>query len=316
MRIVRAVSALALVSIVAAACSGPAATAAPSVASSPTPAASASATPEPASPTPTPDACAPDQLATKTAGTLLLGADNPAYPPYYAPSDPAVAPWEFGDPTNGKGFESAVAYAVAKEMGYEGDKVAWAPVPFNNATQPGPKDFDLYLTQVSYTPERAQGVDITKGYYFVNQAIVALKDSPIAGTTSIAALKPFKFAAQVGTTSLTMITETIAPDQEPLVLDTNDAAIEAVKNGQADAIVVDLPTAYFIRDYPQIENSVIVGQFEAEAGGEYFGMVLDKDSPLTNCVNAALDRLRANGELEAITDEWLSSQGSAPVFQP
>ncbi|RLT39390.1 MAG: amino acid ABC transporter substrate-binding protein [Chloroflexi bacterium] len=314
MRIIRGVSALAIVSVIAAACSSGAATPAPSAVPTATSAASASATPEPASPTP--DACAPDQLATKTAGTLLFGADNPAYPPYYQPSDPAVAPWEFGDPTNGKGFESAVAYAVAKAMGYSADKVAWAPVPFNNAIQPGPKDFDVYITQVSYTPERAQGVDITKGYYFVNQAIVALKDNAIAGVTSIAALKPFKFAAQVGTTSLDLITETIAPDQEPLVLDTNDAAIEAVKNGQADAIVVDLPTAYFIRDAEQIVNSVIVGQFEAVTGGEYFGMALDKDSPLTDCVNAALDRLRAGGELQAITDEWLSSQGSAPVFQP
>lgn len=316
MRFTRGVSALALVSVVAAACSGGAATPSPSAVPSATPAVSASATPEPASPTPAPDACAPDQLATKTAGTLLIGADNPAYPPYFQPSDPAVAPWEFGDPTNGKGFESAVAYAVAGELGYTPDKVTWAAVPFNNAIQPGPKDFDLYITQVSYTPERAQGVDITKGYYFVNQAVVALKDNPIASVTSIAALKPFKFAAQVGTTSLDTITETIAPDQEPLVLDTNDAAIEAVKNGQADAIVVDLPTAYFIRDAEQIANSVIVGQFAPVAGGEYFGMVLDKDSPLTDCVNAALDRVRSSGELQAITDEWLSSQGSAPVFQP
>ncbi len=312
MRITRGIPALALVGVIVAACSGTGATPSPSQA----PTTGPTLAPATASPTAEPDACAPEQLALKTAGTLTIGADNPAYPPYFQPSDPATAPWEFGDPTNGKGFESAVAWAVAEEMGFGEDAVTWIPVPFNNAIQPGPKEFDVYITQVSYRAERAEAVDFSKGYYFVNQSIVALKDTPIAGATSVADLKPYTFAAQVGTTSLAAITDIIEPDQEPLVFDTNDAAIEAVKNGQADAIVVDLPTAYFIRDYPQIENAVIVGQFEAEPGGEYFGLVLDLDSPLTGCVNAALDRLRASGELDAITEEWLSTEGGAPIIQP
>ncbi len=277
----------------------------------------APATPAPATPapTPTPNACAPENLATVAAGSLTIGADNPAYPPYFEISDSATPPWELGDPTNGKGFESAVAYAVADRLGFAADKVAWTVVPFNNSYAPGPKSFDFFITQVSATPERAQTVDLSDGYYFVNQAVVAPKDSPIASVTSTADLAPFKFGAQVGTTSYQTIIDTIKPTQEPSVFDTNDAAIEALKNGQIDALVVDLPTAFYVTAV-QFDSGVIVGQFPAPPEGEHFSLVLAKDSPLTVCVNQALAAMTADGTLDGITKTWLSDKANAPVFTP
>ncbi|MEW6226301.1 MAG: transporter substrate-binding domain-containing protein [Chloroflexota bacterium] len=313
MRTIKGVTALALVAALAAACSSGGASPSAAPSAEPTPAPStASAEPTAA---PTPDACAPENLALKTAGTLTIGADNPAYPPYYEPSDTNPDPWELGDPTNGQGFEGAVAAALAEEMGFTKDTTTWVATPFNNAIQPGPKDFDIYLTQVSYSDERAQAVDLSDGYYDVAQSVVALKDSKLAGTTTIAGLKEFKFGAQVGTTSLQTIETVIAPTQEASVFDTNDAAVEALKNGQIDGLVVDLPTAFFVTAV-QVENGVIVGQFPAPEGGEHFSVVLDLGSTLTPCVNAAIGRLKDAGTLEAITTEWLADKANAPVFQP
>lgn len=307
----RFAAALALTGAVLAACAGgvtptPAPTATPTVAPAPTPT---------AAPTPTPDACAPENLATLTAGTLMIGADNPAYPPYFEIGDPATPPWELGDPTNGKGFEGAVAYAVADRLGFAKDKVAWTVVPFNNSFAPGPKTFDFYITQVSYKPERATAVDLSDGYYFVNQAVVALKDSPIAAAKTIAELATYRFGAQVGTTSYDTIVNTVKPTAEVSVFDTNDAAIEALKNKQIDGLVTDLPTAFFVTAV-QVEGGVIVGQFPAPAEGEHFSLVLAKASPLTTCVNQAIAALKADGTLEAITTEWLADKANAPELTP
>lgn len=309
----RFAAALALTGAVPAACSSgasptPAPTATPTAAPTPVPT-------EAPTPTATPNACAPENLATLTAGTLTIGADNPAYPPYFEIGDPATPPWELGDPTNGKGFEAAVAYAVAARLGFAKDAVAWTVVPFNNSFAPGPKTFDFYITQVSYKPERATAVDLSDGYYFVNQAVVALKDSPIAAAKTIGELAKYRFGAQVGTTSYDTIVNTIRPTAEPSVFDTNDAAIEALKNKQIDGLVVDLPTAFFVTAV-QVEGGVIVGQFPAPAEGEHFSLVLAKASPLTACVNQAIAALKADGTLEAITTEWLADKANAPVFTP
>jgi polar amino acid transport system substrate-binding protein len=250
-----------------------------------------------------------------TAGTLTIGADNPAYPPYFEESSPNPDPWELGDPTNGKGFESAVAYAIAAEMGFPADQVTWVVAPFNNAIQPGPKDFDMYLTQVSYSPERAQAVDLSDGYYDVAQAVVALNGSDLSKVTTIAGLKDYTFGAQVGTTSYQLIQDIIAPTKETKVYDTNDAAVEALGNGQIDGLVVDLPTAFYVTAV-QVEDGVIVGQFPPTGDAEHFSVVLDKDSSLTTCVNAAIGRLKDSGQLASITQEWLADKANAPVFQP
>ncbi len=311
MRTVTGVTALALVAVFAAACSGGASS--PSAAAS-AEAASASAAPS-AAPSQAAIGCTPDSMATKTPGTLTIGADNPAYPPYFQPSDPATDPWELGDPTNHLGFESIVGWDIARNLGYVGDTVTWVPVPFNNAIQPGPKDFDIYLTQVSYSDERAQAVDLSDGYYDVAQAVVATKDSDLSKATTIAGLKDFQFGAQVGTTSLATINDTIAPSKEAKVYDTNDLAIEALKSGQIDGLVVDLPTALIITA-TQYEDGVVSGQFPAPEGGEHFSVVLDKDSPLTECVNEALADLKATGELAAITTAEMSTNANVPVYQP
>ena len=320
MRITRGLAALSLVAVVAAACSsGGAATATPAPTPSAAPAtASPSAAPPsvaPASPSPTLDACAPANMALKTAGKLTIGADNPAYPPYFEPSDKNPDPWELGDPTNGKGFEGAFGAALAKEMGFSTDTTTWIVTAFNNAIQPGPKDYDIYITQVSYSPERAQAVDLSDGYYDLAQALVVAKGSKLAKVTSIAALVDHTFGAQVGTTSLKTITDVIKPTSEPKVYDTNDAAVEALKNGQIDGLVVDLPTAFYVSGV-QLGDGIVVGQFPNSAAGEHFSVALDKDSPLTACVNAAIGRLKAAGTLDALAKQWLPDQVNTPVFQP
>jgi len=312
MRIVKGVAALAIVAVFAAACSNGAASPAASTAASLAPSASAAVSEAPSQAA---VACSFAALKTKTPGTLTIGADNPAYPPYYQPSDPATDPWELGDPTNRLGFEGRTAWTIARNLGFVGDTVTWVAAPFNNAIGPGEKDFDIYLSQVSFSEERAQAVDLSDGYYDVAQAVVAAKDSKLSKETTISGLKGYQFGAQVGTTSLNLINTTIAPRQEAKVYDTNDLAIEALKNGQIDGLVVDLPTALYITA-AQFDGGVIAGQFPAPEGGEHFSVVLDKDSPLTECVNRAIGQLRESGELARIVQEELSDNIAAPVYQP
>jgi polar amino acid transport system substrate-binding protein len=246
--------------------------------------------------------CSPETLQTLTPGTLTIGTDSPAYPPYF----------EDDDPSNGEGFESAVAYAVADQLGFTDDQVTWVTVPFNKSYAPGAKDFDFDINQISITPKRAKVVDFSNGYYTVNQAVVALEDSPIADATTLAELQDAKLGAQVGTTSLDFITEDIQPTQQPMVYnDTNDAK-SALEAGQIDGIVVDLPTAYYVTAV-EFDNAKIVGQFPAQDGGEQFGLLMAKGSPLVGCVNQALAALDESGELQAIQDEWLVGE-DAPYF--
>jgi len=264
------------------------------------------------------DACAPDSLATKTAGRLTIGTDNPAFPPYWDPpaeGETATDPWELGDPTNKDGFEGAVAWAVAGELGFGDDSVDFIPLPFDNSFAPGEKDFDFYLAQVSFSEERAQAVDLSDGYFFSNQALVANADTPITEAASIADLAEYRLGVQVGTTSLAYIEEQIQPTTEASVYNSNDAAIAALNAEQVDGIVVDLPTAFFITAV-QMENGTIVGQFPpAGDEQEYFSLVLEQDSPLTDCVNEAIASLQESGELEAITQEWMSDNAGAPVLE-
>ena len=305
----RRLAALAATVFLVAACSGASAIPAPTEAPS--------AAPSAAMPTMPPDPCAPANLATVAAGTLTIGTDNPAYPPYFETSDPATAPWELGDPTNGKGFESAVAYALAERLGFGADAVTWTVVPFDNSYAPGPKTFDVYLAQVSYKPDRAETADLSDGYYYVAQSVVALAGSPAASAASIADLKGLTFGAMIGTTSYDTIVNVIAPTTTPSVYNSNDDAIAALNAKQIDAIVVDLPTAFYVTAV-QLENGVIVGQFPTTPGpdAERFSLVLAKGSPLTACVNAAIASLSGDGTLAAITQEWLADKVNAKVLQP
>jgi polar amino acid transport system substrate-binding protein len=310
---------LGFIAILTAACTAGSG-ASPAASSAPSPSTAAVATAPSVAPTvapPTLDPCAPANLDLVTAGNLTVGTDNPAYPPYFAENADGskTAPWELGDPTNGQGFESAVAYAIAGQLGFTREQVAWTYVPFDNSFKPGPKGFDFDINQISFSAERAQAVDLSDGYYFVNQAVVSLADNPIASVATVSGLVAFRFGAQVGTTSYTTITDVIKPTTEPSVYDTNDAAISALNAKQIDAIVVDLPTAFYVAA-AQLDNGKVVGQFQASSGaeGEHFSLVVAKDSTVTPCLNDAIGALTENGKLAAITKEWLSDKVSAPLF--
>jgi polar amino acid transport system substrate-binding protein len=259
---------------------------------------STSANEEPAA-----DACAPDQLPLITGGTLTVGTDKPAYPPYF----------EDDDPSNGKGFESAVAYAVADELGFSKDQVKWTVVPFNSSYAPGPKKFDFDINQISITPKRAERVDFSTPYYTAPQAIVTLKSAPTADATSLAELADVKLGVQVGTTSLDATNEVIKPQSQPQVFNDSNDTVRALKTKRVDAIVVDLPTAFYLTA-AEIPEAKIAGQFDAP-GGDDWGVVLAKGSELTPCVNKALEELKSSGELERITDKWMGGQAGAPELR-
>ena len=255
--------------------------------------------------------CAKGSLNLVGDGVLTIGADNPAFPPWFGGAE-KTKPWKVSDPYSGKGYESAVSYAVARQLGFAKAQVKWTVVPFNNSFRPGKKPFDFYITQVSYTPERAKAVDFSKSYYFVNQSVVGRKGTPIAKAKSIAALKPFKLGVQVGTTSYTYITRYIKPSSSPLVFDTNDAAVQALKNGQIDGIVVDLPTAFYVTAV-QVDDGVIVGKLPTKGTKERFGMVFQKGNPLRTCVNKALDRLWRDGTIKKLQTTYLARAGAPDI---
>lgn len=247
--------------------------------------------------------CTPETMHTYSSGKLTVATDSPAY-----------APWFVDDkPSNGKGFESAVAFAVAKQLGYSNSQVSWTVEAFNNAVGPTPKKFDFDINEVSITPKRAQAVDFSSGYYDVAQAVVTLKDNKYANATTIAGLKGARLGAQKGTTSLDAITGQIKPGTTPLEYPTNTLAVQALKNGQIDGLVVDLPTGLYVTA-AQVDNSKIVGQLAVSGQPEQFGLVLDHGSPLTSCVSQAVDALRKDGTLAALAHRWLTSAAGAPVL--
>jgi polar amino acid transport system substrate-binding protein len=253
--------------------------------------------------------CAKGSLPLLEAGTLTVGADNPAFPPWFGFEEKPRKPWKVSNPYNGKGYESAVVYAIASQLGFTKAQVAWTVVPFNNSYKPGKKPFDFYITQVSYSPERARAVDFSRGYYFVNQSVVARKGTPIAKARSIAGLRNYKLGAQVGTTSYTYITRFIRPSSSPSVYDTNDAAIQALKNGQIDGIVVDLPTAFYVTAV-QLDDGVIVGKLPTKGTKERFGLVFQKGNKLRGCVDRAIGNLWANGTIKRLQNTWLAKAGA------
>jgi polar amino acid transport system substrate-binding protein len=240
-----------------------------------------------------------------TEGKLTIGTGEPAYYPWVLDDDP----------DSGEGFEAAVAYAVAEELGFAADDVVWVRTTFDQAIAPGPKDFDLNLQQFSITEERAENVDFSSPYYETTQVVITVEGSPAASATSIADLQGLLVGAQTGTTSLDAIETVIQPTAGAQVFNTNDDAKLALQNGTVDAIVVDLPTAFYLTGV-ELDGGKIVGQLPASAGGgDAFGFVLAKDSPLTADVTAAVDALRADGTLDELAAEWLGGEGAAPVLE-
>ncbi|SDS27085.1 ABC transporter substrate-binding protein [Actinopolymorpha singaporensis] len=253
---------------------------------------------------PSPRGCAKGDLDLHAPGTLTVATDQPAYEPWFADDNPS----------SGKGFESAVAYAVARQLGFTASEVTWTRVRFNNAIQPGPKDFDFDINEFTITDQRKKAVDFSSSYYDATQAVVALKSSPIANAKSVAGLKDAKLGAQVNTTSYDVINDVVQPARQAQVFRSNDDARQALANGSIDGLVVDLPTAFYMTA-AQLEGATIVGQLEQKSGTpEQFGLVLDKGSPLTACVTRAVDALRDDGTLEELAKTWLADVAGAPVL--
>jgi len=249
------------------------------------------------------DKCTKDQLQTRSPGTLTVATDKPAFPPYF----------EDNDPTNGRGFESAVAYAIAQKLGYAKSDVKWTTEPFNSSYAPGPKKFDFDVNQISITPARAKRVDFSTPYFTAPQALVALKSSDAAKATSLADLADTKLGVQIGTTSLDAVNQVVKPSAQPKVFNDSNDVVTALKQKQVDAVVVDLPTAFFLTA-AQVPTAKIVGQFSAP-GGDTWGALLQKGSPLTECVNQAIGDLKESGTLQSLEQRWLGAAAGAPVLK-
>jgi polar amino acid transport system substrate-binding protein len=247
--------------------------------------------------------CEKADLATITEGKLTIATGEPAY-----------YPWVIDDkPESGEGFEGAVAYAVAKQLGFDAADVTWVRTTFDSAVTPGEKKFDFNLQQFSITDDRKKAVDFSSPYYTAPQAIVSFKGSRIEGKTSLADLKDAKLGAAVGTTSLDAVENQIGV--KPQVFNDNAAGVSALKNKQIDGLVVDLPTAFYLSGV-EVPNGLIVGQLPSTGAGDQFGLLLSKASKLTSCVTGAVDAITADGTLAAITDKWLATDAGAPVLKP
>jgi len=258
-------------------------------------------------------ACTPGALNLVNDGQLTIGPDTPASPPWFAGG--SKSSWKINDPATGKGYESAVAYAIARKLGFAKSAVKWTYVPFNKAFAPGPKAFDFDINQISITPARQKVVSFSVSYYDVNQAIVVKKGTKIAAIRSIKGLRPFKLGAQLGTTSYAFIASRIKPTKQPAVFPSNAGAVLALKNKQIDGLVVDLPTAFYVTAV-QVPGSKILGQFENKGRAtDRFGVALAKGNSLTACVNKAITSLRADGTLKRLQQLWLAKATGAPILR-
>ena len=249
------------------------------------------------------DLCPKDRLDLVKSGQLTVGTDKPAFPPYF----------EDNDPTNGKGFESAVAYAVAQKLGFSKDEVKWTTVPFNSSYAPGPKSFDFDINQISITPARKKAVDFSDPYFTAPQAVVLAKGSD-ATIGSLSDLKETEIGVQIGTTSLDAVKNFIMPSKDPKVFNDSNDVVTALKQNQVDAVVTDLPTAFYITA-AQVQGSKIAGQFDT-GEGDNWGLLLGKDSKITPCVDKVIGDLTESGELKKLEKKWMGAAAGAPELKP
>ena len=255
-------------------------------------------------PTPSADKDEETSLQTLTDGKLTIGTGEPAY-----------SPWVENDkPESGEGFEAAVAYAVADELGFAKDDVVWVRTPFDTVISPGPKDFDFNIQQFAITDERKQAVDFSSPYYLTAPALVSMKGNKGADAKSLADLKDVAIGAAVGTTTLTAFEEAVAPSKRVQAFNSNEDAVQALRTKSIDVLAVDLPTALYLAN-AELDDGVVVGQLESEEGGEEFGLLLAKDSPLTEPVTEAVDALREDGTLDELAAKWLTETAGAPILK-
>jgi polar amino acid transport system substrate-binding protein len=254
--------------------------------------------------------CAKGSLNLLKSGQLTLGTDNPAFPPWWGGTP--KNPWKTSYPYSGKGYESAVAYEIARRLGFARSEVTWNAVPFLKSFAPGKKPFDFYLAQVSVKPVRAKAVTFSRSYYEVNQAVVALKGTPIAKVKTVAGLKPYSFGVPLGTTSYDYVVKYIKPKDKPKVYDTLNDAVTALKNRQIQGLVVDFPSTGYITGV-QVPNSTVVGRLPTRGEQEHFGLVFAKGNPLVGCVNKAIAAMSRDGTLKRFEKRWLTASG--PVLR-
>jgi polar amino acid transport system substrate-binding protein len=236
-------------------------------------------------------------------GALTVATDNPVFPPWFVKNDP----------TNGKGYESAVAYAIAARLGFPKSQVHWVHEPFTSAYAPGPKKFDFDINEVSVTSQRATAVAFSASYYDVQQSLVALQGTPIVTKHSAAQLKTYLYGDQIGTTGLTFITTKIQPTAQPKVFNTLDQAAAALEAHRIAVLVTDTPTAQFMAS-SQLKHAVLVAQFPTV--GEHYGLVFHLGNPLVSCVNKAITALKGDGTLAALQRQYLKIYTSFPTIQP
>ncbi len=253
--------------------------------------------------------CDKGSLELVNPGQLTVATDNPSFPPWFIGTK-ADSPWDPTTPPTKKGYEAAVAYAVAHKLGFTDDQVKWTVQQFTQLFKPGAKDYDFDINQVSYNPKRARAVDFSDSYYPVQQAIVSTEGSSIANAKTLAELKDAKFGVQIGTTSADVLNETVHPSKEPSVYSNSNDVVAALKAGQVDGVVVDYPTSLYMA-YVQVPHGTIVGRLPRPAGAaEHFGLVTAKGSALIPCLNKAISELQADGTLKQLQDTWIN--GSAP----
>ncbi len=247
---------------------------------------------------------------------ITVATGDPAFPPWWEGGTTDEHPqWTLNDPYLGEGFEGAVAFEAAERLGFSEDRVRFVQIGFQESVASGPKGFDFVLQQISYLPERAEAVDLSDGYYDVNQALVSVQGSQIATATSLEELNDATLGAPIGTTSLTYIEDTIQPSAQPTVYDDLREAVRGLKNGQVDGIVADLPSASYITAV-QVPKGVIIGRFPTVGSQEYLAMALEKGSPFVQCVNLALQEMKDDGTLDEIRRRWLADTADAPMIEP
>ena len=246
---------------------------------------------------------------------LTVGTGDPAFPPWWEGGTTREHPqWKLNDPYLGRGYEGAVTFEVAKRMGFRRDRVTFAPIDFNESFAPGPKPADFVLQQISSTPERARNVDFSEGYYDVSQALVSVRGSAIATVTSLDQLRDARLGAPAGTTSLEEIEYTIRPSTDPTVVDDLAAAVRGLKDGRVEGIVVDLPSASYIATV-QLPKALIVGRLPTSDPREHFAMAFVDGSPITQCVNLALQEMKDDGTLAKLRRRWLGGTTHAPLIE-
>lgn len=247
-------------------------------------------------------ACTKASLPLHAAGVLTVATDSPAYPPYF----------EANKPTNGNGFESAVAYAIAARLGFTRSQVRWTVEPFDSSYAPGPKPFDFDINEISITSARAREVDFSTPYYTNPQGVIVASSSSLAHVSSLAGLRQAKIGVQIGSTSLSAVNAEIKPSASPQVFNTSNDVVSAFKIHRVNSIVVDLATAFTLTS-TALPHTTIAGQFSAP-GGDQWGVLLSKGSGLTGCVDRAVNALRSDGTLRALSQRWIASAANVPVL--